>query len=152
MSAPWTTPCVNPAGWFRRSKAASARLSSHPMRNPTAIKKAMRASTFGSLAAKFILVSACTSVILGARMIFRTRSTQPEHFDDPARDAEEFRSGYLQLARVNELFRLHDPYTRILSRWLGDQAHKLSILDLGAGDGWLGRAMESWAASRGTIG
>ena len=69
-------------------------------------------------------------------MLFRKRATQREHFDDPARTQEEIRDGYAQLARVNRLFHLADPYTRLLSRWLG-AAHceRLSILDVGAGSG-----------------
>jgi len=74
------------------------------------------------------------------------RITEPEHFDDPARTPEEIADGYRQLARVNRLFAFHDPYTRVMARWLG-HAHcaRLSILDLGAGDGSLGAAMEKWA-------
>jgi ubiquinone/menaquinone biosynthesis C-methylase UbiE len=83
-------------------------------------------------------------------MLLRGRATQPEHFDDPQRTAEEFRVAYQELARVNKLFRLEDPYTRVMSQWLGaEQCRELSILDLGAGDGWLGRAMEAWARDRG---
>jgi SAM-dependent methyltransferase len=83
-------------------------------------------------------------------MMFRERATQPEHFDDPSRTFEEFRLGYAQLARVNRLFRLHDPYTRVMCRWLGSEnCRDLAILDLGAGDGWLGNAIEDWASTRG---
>jgi ubiquinone/menaquinone biosynthesis C-methylase UbiE len=83
-------------------------------------------------------------------MLFRRRTTQPEHFDDPSRTFHEFREAYDQLARVNQLFRAHDPYTRVLSRWLGhEQCRKLTILDIGAGDGWLGQAMETFAREQG---
>jgi SAM-dependent methyltransferase len=83
-------------------------------------------------------------------MLFRARATQPEHFDDARRTPEEFRAAYAELARVNRLFRAEDPYTRVMARWLGaEQCRQLSILDLGAGDGWLGRTMEAWAAERG---
>ena len=82
--------------------------------------------------------------------MLRERATEPEHFDDPARTPEEIIDGYRQLARVNRLFRLEDPYTRIMSRWLGPKnCTHLSILDLGAGDGWLGNAMEEWAKKQG---
>jgi len=79
-------------------------------------------------------------------MLFPQRATEPEHFDDPARTPAEIADAYRQLSRVNRLFRLDDPYTRILSQWLGS-AHcaRLSILDVGAGDGWLGGQMEQWA-------
>lgn len=83
-------------------------------------------------------------------MLFSARATQPEHFDDARRTPAEFRAAYAELARVNRLFRAEDPYTRIMARWLGaEECRKLSILDLGAGDGWLGHAMESWATERG---
>ena len=83
-------------------------------------------------------------------MLFRQRATQREHFDDPSRTREEMRHGYAQLARVNTLFRLADPYTRLLSRWLGERdCRQLSILDLGAGDCSLGAEMERWASRRG---
>jgi len=82
--------------------------------------------------------------------MFRRRATQPEHFDDASRTAEEFREAYRELARVNRLFRLDDPYTRVMSRQLGPKnCRDLSILDLGAGDGWLGRQMEDYARGRG---
>ena len=78
--------------------------------------------------------------------MLRERATEPEHFDDPARTPAELADAYRQLTRVNRVFRLDDPYTRILARWLGhDQCARLSILDLGAGDGWLGAQMEAWA-------
>lgn len=83
-------------------------------------------------------------------MLFRRRATTPEHFDDSSRTFEEFRSGYAELSRVNRLFRLDDPYTRVMTRWLGhDHCRQLSILDLGAGDGWLDKAITRWAAQRG---
>jgi ubiquinone/menaquinone biosynthesis C-methylase UbiE len=82
-------------------------------------------------------------------MVFSERTTQPEHFDGQ-RTAAELRAAYQQLARVNRLFALHDPYTRLMSRWLGQEnCRELSILDVGAGDGWLGRRIERWAARRG---
>ena len=83
-------------------------------------------------------------------MLLQQRATEPEHFDDPARTADEIAAGYRELARVNQLFCMHDPYTRLLARWLGpEDCRRLSILDLGAGDGWLGARMESWAARHG---
>ena len=86
------------------------------------------------------------TVILNARMLLRKRATQSEHLDDPARSPEEFRAAYAELARVNRLFRLDDPYTRVLAGWLGHRhCERLTVLDLGAGDGWLGAAMETWA-------
>src|SRR4051812_30523579 len=78
--------------------------------------------------------------------MLRERATEPEHFDDPARTPAEIADAYRQLARVNRLCRLDDPYTRVMSRWLGaENCRHLSILDLGAGDSWLGAQMELWA-------
>jgi ubiquinone/menaquinone biosynthesis C-methylase UbiE len=88
--------------------------------------------------------------IVSTAMLLRQRATEPEHFDDPARTADEISAGYQELARVNRLFHMHDPYTRVLSRWLGPKhCARLSILDLGAGDGWLGAQMEEWARQLG---
>jgi ubiquinone/menaquinone biosynthesis C-methylase UbiE len=79
--------------------------------------------------------------------MLRERATEPEHFDSPARTAEEIAANYRELARVNRLFRLDDPYTRVMSRWLGAKnCRRLTILDLGAGDAWLGAQMEKFAA------
>ena len=70
--------------------------------------------------------------------MLRERVTEPEHFDDPARTPEEIADAYRQLARVNRLCRLDDPYTRVMSRWLSAKnCQQLSILDLGAAiHGW----------------
>lgn len=82
--------------------------------------------------------------------MLRERSVEPEYFDNPARTREEIAAGYRELARVNRLFQLDDPYTRVLSRWLGrDHCRRLSILDLGAGDAWLANHMEAFAARQG---
>jgi ubiquinone/menaquinone biosynthesis C-methylase UbiE len=83
-------------------------------------------------------------------MLFRERTTELEYFDDPSRTRDELRTAFRQLSRVNGLFRLHDPYTRIMSAWLGPEyCRDLSILDVGAGDGWLGEAVSRWAAQQG---
>jgi ubiquinone/menaquinone biosynthesis C-methylase UbiE len=84
------------------------------------------------------------------RIMLRERATEPEHFDSPARTPEEIAAGYRELARVNRICRLDDPYTRVMSRWLGaESCVQLSILDLGAGDAWLGKQMETFARSQG---
>ena len=78
--------------------------------------------------------------------MLRERATEPEHFDDPARTPAELAAAYRELERVNRVFRLDDPYTRVMARWLGhNQCERLSILDVGAGDAWLGAQMEEWA-------
>ncbi len=82
--------------------------------------------------------------------MLRERATEPEYFDSPARTPEEVSAGYRELARANRLFVLHDPYTRVMWRWLGaEQCRELSILDVGAGDGWLGAQMEKFATRLG---
>jgi SAM-dependent methyltransferase len=82
--------------------------------------------------------------------MLRERATEPEYFDSPARTPEEITAGYRELARANRLFVLHDPYTRVMWRWLGaEQCRELSILDVGAGDGWLGGQMEKFATRLG---
>jgi 2-polyprenyl-3-methyl-5-hydroxy-6-metoxy-1,4-benzoquinol methylase len=82
--------------------------------------------------------------------MLRERATEPEYFDCPARTFEEIADGYRELARANRLFLLHDPYTRLMWRWLGaERSQQLSILDVGAGDGWLGEQMEKFAARLG---
>jgi 2-polyprenyl-3-methyl-5-hydroxy-6-metoxy-1,4-benzoquinol methylase len=41
---------------------------------------------------------------------------------------------------------------KAVARWLGrDHVERLSILDLGAGDGWIGQTITAWAANRGWI-
>ena len=82
--------------------------------------------------------------------MLRERATEPEYFDSPARQPDEIIASYRELARVNWLCRFADPYTRIMSRWLGAaNCRQLSILDLGAGDGSLGREMEKFAQRQG---
>ena len=83
-------------------------------------------------------------------MFLRQRATQAEYFDAPGRSAAEIAGDYRQLARVNRVFALTDPFQRVLVPWLGrDGCRSLSILDLGAGDGSLGRALTRWAARQG---
>ncbi len=78
--------------------------------------------------------------------MLRARTTEPEYFDSPARRPDEIVASYRELARVNRLCRFADPYTRVMSRWLGAaNCRQLSILDLGAGDGSLGAEMEQFA-------
>jgi 2-polyprenyl-3-methyl-5-hydroxy-6-metoxy-1,4-benzoquinol methylase len=85
-------------------------------------------------------------------MFLARRSAQAEYFDDPERSFAEVAEGFRQLRRVNRLFRFADPFQRLLSRWLGaEDCRKLSVLDLGAGDGSLGHELTTWAARRGWI-
>ncbi|HYG23959.1 MAG TPA: methyltransferase domain-containing protein [Verrucomicrobiae bacterium] len=83
-------------------------------------------------------------------MFFPRRATQVEYFDSPDRTHSELVEGYASLNRVNQWFIFADPFQRSLPRLLGEeQCRELSILDLGAGDGLLGRTLERWASNRG---
>lgn len=83
-------------------------------------------------------------------MFLARRSDQAEHFDDPARTPEEIRAGYALLARVNRLFRFAEPLARLIPAALGPAACRdLTLLDVGAGDGALGRELGAWAAGKG---
>lgn len=83
-------------------------------------------------------------------MFFSARSTQAEYFDAPTRSFEEISNGYRDLAQVNQFFRFAEPFQRLLPKFLGSvQCQNLSILDLGAGDGSLGRDLSLWAEQRG---
>lgn len=83
-------------------------------------------------------------------MFLRERATQAEYCDQPDLPLDEVASSYRQLARFNRLMQVGDPFQRLLVRWLGRKnVQQLSLLDLGAGDGSLGRGIESWAKRHG---
>ncbi len=83
-------------------------------------------------------------------MFFPQRSTQAEYFDSPDRTQAEVVEGYASLNFINRLFIFEEPFQRLLPRMLGREAcSRLTILDLGAGDGSLGRKLTGWAAKRG---
>ncbi|NBV21651.1 MAG: methyltransferase domain-containing protein [Proteobacteria bacterium] len=83
-------------------------------------------------------------------MFWRERSTQVESFDSGARPLAEIAAGYRQLARANRAFFFSHPFVLHLPRLLGaEQCRSLTLLDVGAGDGLLGRRLEAWAARRG---
>jgi len=83
-------------------------------------------------------------------MFLSRRATQAEYSDAPGRSPAQVARDYRQLARVNRLCFVTDPFQRVLVRWLGrDRCRNLSILDLGAGDGSIGRTMTRWAAQQG---
>ncbi len=83
-------------------------------------------------------------------MFLRERATQAEYFDGPERTAEELRRHYAELARVNRITRFERPFRLWLPRLLGpDRCRELSLLDLGAGEGLLGRELTAWAATQG---
>jgi SAM-dependent methyltransferase len=83
-------------------------------------------------------------------MFFKRRALQAEYFDSPERSPAEVARGYAMLNRMNRLFVLTDPFCRYIPNTLGDgRCRSLDILDLGAGDGWLGNELSRWAARRG---
>src|SRR5688572_7320653 len=79
-------------------------------------------------------------------MFLSQRATQAEYCDRPDLPLEEVADNYRQLARFNRMMLVADPFQRLLVRWLGRMnVTKLTLLDLGAGDGSLGEAIEAWA-------
>lgn len=79
-------------------------------------------------------------------MFLSRRATQAEYCDRPDLPLEEVADNYRQLAQFNRVLLVADPFQRLLVRWLGRvNVARLSILDLGAGDGSMGVAIESWA-------
>ena len=83
-------------------------------------------------------------------MFLSRRATQAEYTDSPNLPFQEVADNYRQLARVNRFLAFADLFTRHLVKWLGRQhCRQLRILDVGAGDGSLGRTMTLWAAARG---
>lgn len=83
-------------------------------------------------------------------MFLRRRATQAEYFDLPERTAKELRAHYEALNRINHLIRFERPFRVWLPELLG-QAHcrRVTALDLGSGDGMLGRVLTRWATARG---
>jgi hypothetical protein len=78
------------------------------------------------------------------------RSVQAEYFDAPERTEDEVRTYYDWLNRINTLMRFERPFRIWIPRLLGESAcRSLKILDVGAGDGALGRTLSTWAARRG---
>lgn len=83
-------------------------------------------------------------------MFLSRRATQAEYCDRPDLSPAAVADNYRQLGRFNRLALVADPFQRLLVRWLGrERVRKLSLLDLGAGDGSLGEQLESWAERRG---
>jgi len=83
-------------------------------------------------------------------MFLSERSAQAEYFDAPERTASELGSHYEWLDRVNRATRFERPFRLWIPRLLPEPAcRSLEILDVGAGEGALGRTLTSWAKSRG---
>jgi SAM-dependent methyltransferase len=82
-------------------------------------------------------------------MFLSRRATQAEYFDARDRPRSELVESYAALARLNRWFIFAEPFQRLVPRLLGrEQCHKLSFLDLGAGDGSLGTVLRKWASTR----
>ena len=83
-------------------------------------------------------------------MFLSERATQAEYCDRTDLPLDEVRAVYRQLARIHGLLQTPGAFQRSLVKLLGEaDVRKLSLLDLGAGDGTIGRSMESWARRRG---
>jgi len=79
-------------------------------------------------------------------MFLSQRATQAEYCDRPDLPVAEVADNYRQLARFNQNTMVSDVFQRVLVRWLGRaNVKRLSILDLGAGDGYIGRTIAAWA-------
>jgi len=86
---------------------------------------------------------------MGGIMFLRERTTQAEYFDG-LRPREELKDFYRSLERVNRFFINGEPFQRMIPRLLGpDACRQLRLLDLGAGDGTLGKELTMWARKRG---
>jgi 2-polyprenyl-3-methyl-5-hydroxy-6-metoxy-1,4-benzoquinol methylase len=81
-------------------------------------------------------------------MFLARRSTQAEYFDGD-RSAAELAAFFRALGRINRLFVFAEPFQRSLPSLLDGACRSASILDLGAGDGSLGRVLSNWAEQRG---
>jgi ubiquinone/menaquinone biosynthesis C-methylase UbiE len=82
-------------------------------------------------------------------MFLSRRSTQAEYFDSE-RPVSEVSQFFRSLGLVNRLFDFSGPFRVLLPRLIGNAGcQSLSILDIGAGDGALGIALQDWAAQQG---
>ncbi|MGH7971636.1 MAG: methyltransferase domain-containing protein [Limisphaerales bacterium] len=81
-------------------------------------------------------------------MFLSRRSTQAEYFDEQ-RSVLELEKFYRALNAVNRLFAFAHPFQHWVPAAIGAEAcRSLSILDVGAGDGALGRELALWAEKR----
>ena len=76
------------------------------------------------------------------------RLAADELMDDPALDAATYRAVLADLARVNRVTLAHRPTLAFLGRALGARS-RISVLDIGFGDGDMLRAIAAWATRRG---
>lgn len=82
-------------------------------------------------------------------MFLSRRSRQAEYFD-AERPATELADFFGSLGRVNRVFGFAEPFQRLVPEIIGQRnCQSLSILDLGAGDGTLGKILTESARQRG---
>ena len=75
-------------------------------------------------------------------MFLARRSAQAEYFDAPERTASELQAHYDWLNRINRATRFDRPFRMWIPRLLEEREYaSLEILDVGAGDGELGRTL-----------
>ena len=79
---------------------------------------------------------------------FDTRSAQAENFDSEGRPLELIQQDYIELRRVNRWFRFEEPFISLIRGAEGLNKERLEILDIGAGDGYLGDRLRAWAKKR----
>ena len=85
-------------------------------------------------------------------MFLRHRAMQAEYFDGNDRTPDEIGAHYRALERLNQLTRFERPFRLWIPNLLGEAAcQRLRILDLGSGNGQLGRVLTAWAAERGWV-
>lgn len=83
-------------------------------------------------------------------MFLARRTLQAEYFDAPDLSAAEAREHYAWLGRINRLTQFDRPFRRWLPETVGvENCANLEVLDLGAGDGSLGRTLRDWADQKG---
>lgn len=82
-------------------------------------------------------------------MFLDRRTEQAESFDADM-SPEEAGAAHGELGRLNALFKFSHPFVLRLPRMIPpDRCKTLSFLDVGAGDGSLGRRLTAWASNRG---
>ncbi len=82
-------------------------------------------------------------------MFLSRRNTQEEYFDSE-RPIDEVAGFFNSLNRVNRFFDFAEPFRNLLPKLLTPlQCRSLTILDVGAGDGALGKIVEAWAQEQG---
>jgi 2-polyprenyl-3-methyl-5-hydroxy-6-metoxy-1,4-benzoquinol methylase len=83
-------------------------------------------------------------------MFLKRRALQAEYFDELERPEADLLEGYRLLGCFNRLFLLSRSFTTLIPHFLGhEKCRKLSMLDLGAGDGFLAVELGRWASSQG---